>query len=138
MLARLVLIAVTAAGAVSAQNADQEDGRDLFLYFCAECHGKNAASVGPMAEMLAIVPPDLTVLSERNAGDFPIETVAMQIDGRITIPGHSFMPVFGPSLDSDQLVAFALPSGQPMMVTQRLANLITYLQSVQTQAEEAD
>lgn len=131
MLARLVSIFAIVAGAVSAQNADTEDGRDLFLYFCAECHGKDGASVGPMAEMLAIVPPNLAVLSKQNAGVFPIESVAMQIDGRIPIEGHSFMPVFGPALDGDQFISLSLPSGQPMMVTQRLANLITYLQAIQ-------
>lgn len=131
MLARLILIAVTTAGAVSAQSANEENGRDIFLYFCAECHGKNAASVGPMAEMLAIVPPDLTVLSKRNAGEFPSEVVAMQVDGRIPVSDHSFMPVFGPSLNGDQFVALALPSGQSMMVPQRLADLIAYLQAIQ-------
>ena len=44
MLVRLVLAIVTLAGPVSAQDTNIEDGRDLFLYFCAECHGKDAAS----------------------------------------------------------------------------------------------
>lgn len=133
MMVRLFLVLATAAGAVSAQDADLEAGRDLFLYFCAECHGKDGASVGPIAEMLAIEPPDLTDLAERNQGVFPIKAVAMQIDGRTQNDAHSYMPVFGPSLDSDNSFSVALPDGQTMMVTQRLANLIAYLQSVQDQ-----
>lgn len=133
MLVRLFLVLASAAGAVSAQDADLEAGRDLFLYFCAECHGKDGASVGPIAEMLAIEPPDLTNLAERNQGVFPIKAVAMQIDGRTQNEAHSYMPVFGPSLDSDNSSSVALPDGQTMLVTQRLANLIAYLQSVQDQ-----
>ena len=128
---RLMVFLATSAGTAIAQDANVKDGRDLFLYFCAECHGKDAASVGPMAEMLAIEPPDLTGLSERNAGAFPIEFVATQVDGREPTDVHSFMPVFGQSLDTDQHVAIALPSGQPMLVSQHLADLIAYLQTVQ-------
>lgn len=135
MFARLLLIMTITAGSAVAQDIDIKDGRDLFMFFCAECHGKDAASTGPVAEMLAIDPPVLLHLSDRNGGTFPIDTVAMQIDGRMPIATHSYMPVFGPSLDGDQAVAFSLPSGQPMLVSQRLANLIAYLQSVQVQAE---
>ncbi|MEL7259096.1 MAG: c-type cytochrome, partial [Pseudomonadota bacterium] len=126
---RLVVFLATSAGTAMAQDANVKDGRDLFLYFCAECHGKDAASVGPMAEMLAIEPPDLTVLSERNAGEFPVEFVATQVDGRKPTEVHSFMPVFGSSLDTDQHVAIALPSGQPMLVSRHLADLMAYLQT---------
>jgi len=135
ILVRLGLILAMTAGTAAAQDTDVEDGRDLFLYFCAECHGKDAASEGPTAEILAIDPPVLTNLAGRNEGVFPVESVAMQVDGRMPIAAHSYMPVFGPSLDGDQLVSFALPSGQPMMVTQHLGNLITYLMSVQVQAD---
>ena len=134
MIFRIMLLLVLTAGAVSAEDGDVENGRDLYLYFCAECHGKDGTSVGPMAEMLAIEPPDLTELAKRNQGVFPIAEVAMQIDGRIPVELHSYMPIFGPSLDGDRFVSFALPSGQTMMVPQPLADLLTYLQSIQTRA----
>ena len=124
---------MAAAGTASAQNTEVEKGQDLFLYFCAECHGSDAESIGPIAEMLAINPPELTSLAERNGGKFPTEYVAMQIDGRISVASHLDMPVFGPYLGSDQSVAIKLPSGQPMLVTQHLADLIAYLQFVQTE-----
>ncbi|MFD1159035.1 c-type cytochrome [Roseovarius aestuarii] len=138
MLIRMVLTLATVAGAVLAQGSELDDGRDLFLYFCAECHGKDVASVGPLAEILAIEPPNLTNLAKRYAGTFPTDVVAMQVDGRIPVEAHSFMPVFDPSLDSDQMVALKLPSGQPLMVSEQLANLILYLQSVQTVTENAE
>ncbi len=131
MLIRLAATLAMAAGPVWAQESGAGEGRDLFLYFCAECHGKDAASQGPMAEMMALQPPDLTRLAARNNGAFPVEAVAKQIDGRQPVAAHGDMPVFGPSLDEDQYVALALPNGQPMMVPQALGSLITYLQSVQ-------
>lgn len=134
MLVRLAVTLAIAAGPVWAQSNGMTEGRDLFLYFCAECHGKDGASQGPMAEMMALRPPDLTQLAARNNGEFPTEAVAKQIDGRMLIAAHGDMPVFGPSLEDDQFVAFALPSGQPMMVTRHLGNLIVYLQSMQSQS----
>lgn len=131
MMHRLVLTIATIAGTASAQGGRLEDGRDLFLYFCAECHGRDAASVGPMAEMLALEPPDLTGLSLRNAGNFPAESVARQIDGRNPIAAHGDMPVFGPTLNSDLHVAIILPDGQRLLASSQLANLLTYLSSVQ-------
>lgn len=129
MLMRLAATFAIAACPVQAQEAGE--GRDLFIYFCAECQGKDAASQGPMAEMMALQPPDLTQLAERNGGVFPIEIVAKKIDGRLPVASHGDMPIFGPALDEDQLVAFALPNGQPLMVTRQLGNLMVYLQRVQ-------
>ncbi|UWQ35349.1 cytochrome c (plasmid) [Leisingera sp. M527] len=138
MLMRLAATLALAAGPAWAQSHGVEEGRDLFLFFCAECHGKGAASQGPMAEMMALQPPDLRQLAARNGGAFPIEAVAKQIDGRQPVAAHGDMPVFGPSLDEDQYVALALPSGQPMMVPRPLSNLINYLQSVQNHPTDTD
>ena len=131
MRLRLILATIILAGPASAQNIAMQNGENLFLYFCAECHGRDAESIGPMAEMMAIEAPQLTTLSERNGGEFPTETVAMQIDGRMYIDSHGDMPVFGPYLETVQSVAIKLTGGQTMMVTQNLADLITYLKAVQ-------
>ena len=87
---------------------------------------------GPMAEMLAIETPDLTELSKRNGGVFPTEAVAMQIDGRSPLLAHGGeMPIFGPSLESDQYITLRLKSGQQLMTGVPLANVIVYLESLQ-------
>jgi len=112
MLVRLAVTLAIAAGPVWAQDTAAEEGRDLYLYFCAECHGKDAESEGPMAEMMALTPPALTQLAERNNGEFPTESVAKQIDGRQPVAAHGDMPVFGPSLDEDQFVAFDLKASR--------------------------
>lgn len=131
MIIRGILL-IFAAGTADAQGLDMQDGRDLYRTYCSQCHGMNAMGDGPMAEMLAIETPDLSRLAARNGGEFPLEAVARQIDGRWPVLAHGGdMPLFGPALDSDQQVALSLPSGQPMMTGLPLANVIAYLESVQ-------
>ena len=78
--------------------------------------------------------PDLTELSKRNGGAFPTEAVAMQVDGRFPLLAHGGeMPIFGPSLESDQNVTLRMKSGQQLMTGVPLANVIVYLESLQTE-----
>ena len=129
-----IVFAVGVAGTALAQEADRQAGEDLFMAYCWQCHGLDAAGNGPMAEMLAIETPDLTRLTVRNGGEFPTEAVAMQIDGRAPLLAHGGeMPIFGPFLEADQFVALPLESGQPMMTGLPLANVVVYLESIQTE-----
>ena len=132
MFFRAIVIATACAGTAVAQDADSEAGRNLFMSYCWQCHGMDATGNGPMAEMLAISTPDLTGLAERNGGTFPTADVAMRIDGRAPLLAHGGdMPIFGPFLESDQTIAIRLPSGQPMMTGLPLANVLSYLESIQ-------
>ena len=135
VIIRAVTLALAAAtSSVSAQEADIEAGKNLFLNSCWQCHGLDAKGFGPMAEMLAIETPDLTELSKRNGGEFPTEAVARQIDGRSPVLAHGGeMPIFGPSLESDQNVTLRTKSGQQLMTGVPLANVIVYLESLQTE-----
>ena len=132
MLFRVFFSAFFIAGAASAQTADPDAGRDLYMTYCVQCHGTEAKGNGPMAITLFRAPADLTGLAARNGGVFPTGEVATQIDGRAPLLAHGGeMPLFGPVFDSDQNVALPLPSGQPMMMGQPLADLVVYLQSLQ-------
>ena len=132
MLLRGIVLATALAGTAVAQEVNEQAGRDLFLTYCWQCHGMDGTGDGPMAEMLAISTPDLTRLSERNGGEFPTADVAMRIDGRAPLLAHGGeMPIFGPFLESDQSIALPLASGQPMMTGLPLANVISYLESLQ-------
>ena len=131
---RAMILALAAAGAASAQDIDVEAGEILLFNSCWQWHGLDAKGLGPMAEMLAIETPDLTELSKRNAGVFPTDAVAMQIDGRSPVLAHGGeMPIFGPSLESYQNVALLMKSGQQMITCLPLANVIVYLESLQTE-----
>jgi len=129
---RVAIIALATTLPAQAQEADPQTGRDFFQTYCWQCHGKSGTGMGPMAEMLAIAPPDLTTLSDRNAGTFPTERTVMQIDGRSPLLAHGGdMPIFGAFLEADQNVAVKVESGQPLFLSPELANLISYLQSIQ-------
>lgn len=131
---RTILLAFALAAPAFAQEPDEQAGRDIYLTQCWQCHGPDASGNGPMAEILAITTPDLTRLSIRNSGVFPLEAVARQIDGRDPLLAHGGeMPIYGPFLDSGKSVALRLPSGQPMMTGLPLAHVIVYLQSIQAE-----
>ncbi|MEO8077639.1 MAG: cytochrome c [Acidobacteriota bacterium] len=75
-------------------------GRDLFVFYCASCHGRGGKGDGRAATALKVPPPDLTALASRNGGTFPAEKVEGFIkgEGRLSTPAHgaSDMPVWGP------------------------------------------
>jgi mono/diheme cytochrome c family protein len=121
---------IAAAGPSAAQDAAA--GAALYADFCAVCHGVEARGDGPMAEVLRIAPPDLTALDE--AGAFPILRVASRIDGRDPLVAHGgLMPLYGPWFqDQGPDVAMRAPDGQPVMMSQPIADLIAYLISVQS------
>lgn len=115
---------------VLAQDVDQ--GRALFQTHCATCHGADAKGQGPLAGALLLQPPDLTGLSSRHAGVFPLERVLKRIDGTDPLVSHgSPMPVYGPYFEGVANTPMKLPSGQPVLVSEPIADLVGYLQSVQ-------
>ncbi len=72
-------------------------GAQSFKTYCASCHGLGAKGDGALAEHLKVPPADLTVISQKNDGQFPFDEVRKKIDGREKVPGHGSqdMPVWG-------------------------------------------
>jgi mono/diheme cytochrome c family protein len=102
-------------------------GQDLFNFYCATCHGRDAKGRGPVATALRTPPADLTALSRRNHGTFPRERLITFIanGGNTSSGAHGSneMPVWGPifvSLD---------PSDTRAMI--RIENVVQYLESIQ-------
>jgi mono/diheme cytochrome c family protein len=100
-------------------------GQQMFLNYCAACHGKDGRGGGPAAAALKTSPADLTQLAIRNNGTFPEERVAQSINGpeRIAAHGSREMPIWGElfkSLDSDRAAARL-----------RVTNLTNYIKSIQ-------
>jgi len=86
--------------ALTGQASDQQSvvrGRELYLRYCAACHGNNADGRGPVAEDLKASPPDLRYLGERYGMPLPTGTIARFIDGRQDVAAHGprDMPVWG-------------------------------------------
>jgi cytochrome c len=114
---------------LSAQDA--EVGEKLFTNHCATCHGVGAQGDGPMANMLLIRPPDLTRMTFRFGGTLPITRIVMRIDGRDPLTSHgSPMPVYGDFFDGWD-VAVKSETGQPIMTSLPVVDLLAYLASVQ-------
>lgn len=120
------------ASAAFAQDADH--GRALYQTHCANCHGVDADGQGALAGALLLQPIDLTMLAANNEGQFPLERVLRRIDGTDPLVSHgSPMPVYGPYFEGVANTPMKLPSGQPMLVSQPIADLVGYLLSIQVE-----
>ncbi len=110
---------------------DVENGAELYRVHCATCHGIEAQGQGPMAGVLVIKPADLTGLEAGDDGVFPTERVVKRIDGRDPLLSHgSPMPVYGFFFEG-QDTAVKAPTGQPILTSKPIIDLLAYLQSIQ-------
>ncbi|KQB97237.1 cytochrome C [Loktanella sp. 1ANDIMAR09] len=124
-----VVLALGLASPVAAQDAMQ--GEALFGFYCATCHGNAATGNGPMSPSLVVAPSNLTRLAAENGGVFPTARVIMRIDGRDPLVSHgSMMPVYGDFFEGTD-VAAKTETGQPILTSQPIVDLLAYLQSLQ-------
>ncbi len=101
------------------------EGKDLYVNYCAVCHGREGKADGPASSALKQVPPDLTRLAEREGGKYPAGRVRMTILGEESIPAHGDkeMPVWGP--------IFREMSSDAALGELRVANLIKFIEEMQ-------
>jgi mono/diheme cytochrome c family protein len=126
-LAAMALTTTVAEGAAQ----DHDAGRQIFRDYCVTCHGMEGRGDGPMTQVLTINPPDLTKLSTDNNGVFPVSRVVARIDGRMPVLGHGGpMPVFG-DLFEGQSGALDSETGAPILTSQPMVDVVTYLKDLQ-------
>lgn len=126
----MLVLGVSASAAQAAWAQDAATGEELYLHYCATCHGIDATGQGPMASVLVVQPSDLTALSGES-GVFPTARVVARIDGRDPLVSHgSPMPVYGPYFDG-QDTSMKTPEGQPILTSQPIVDLVAYLETVQ-------
>ncbi|MEM9550668.1 MAG: cytochrome c [Pseudomonadota bacterium] len=114
------------------QAQDAVIGAETYRHYCATCHGIDARGRGPMSPSLVLQPPDLTGLTARNGGVFPMARVVTRIDGRDPLTSHgSPMPVWGPYFEGDASVPLKAETGQPILTSAPIADLVAYLQRLQ-------
>ena len=135
MIAALVACAATTAiagsqrspaGKVPSLLRPSLAGNDNFSSYCAPCHGRDGKGDGPVAPALTTPPADLTTLAMRNDGVFPATRVrAFVTHGKpgIVAHGSSAMPIWGPTFRSLE--------ASNKLVAIRIANIVTYLASIQ-------
>jgi mono/diheme cytochrome c family protein len=103
------------------------EGVDTYKAYCAVCHGPEAKGNGPAATALKKAPADLTTIAKRNGGKFSPADVEAVILGQQVMASHGSrdMPIWGPVFQS------LAPDNSVMKL--RVANLVNYLKSIQTQ-----
>lgn len=101
-------------------------GKDMYLAYCASCHGKDGKGNGPAAAALKSVPTDLTQLAAGNGGRFPENHVSQTIKGDFATPSHGSkdMPVWG-----SLFASMGTTSDGSMQL--RIRNLTKYIASLQ-------
>jgi mono/diheme cytochrome c family protein len=110
----------------SAKLIDSIQGPNLYKAYCAVCHGSDAKGGGPMATSLKKPPSDLTRISAKNGGMFPLATVRRIISGEDSVlGGHGTrqMPIWGP--------IFSQVARDQDLGRVRIDNLARYLESLQ-------
>ena len=98
--------AATTAPDEKAKNQQHDPGRliqslngvDIYRAHCATCHGVEGKGDGPVAPALNSKMPDLSTISQRSGGVFPVGRVRKIIIGDEAILGHGSreMPIWGP------------------------------------------
>lgn len=112
---------------VSSASASQA-GKERFIDACAFCHGLSGKGDGAAANFLEKEPANLTLLSKKNKGVFPLAELYQVIDGRMSQDSHGGreMPVWG-----DVWARGAPPEYAEYYVKGRVLELILYLDSIQ-------
>ena len=128
---RLITFVMAIGLATPAAAQDVVQGEALYGFYCATCHGIAATGNGPMSPSLVVAPKNLTTLAARNYGVFPTTRVIMRIDGRDPLVSHgSSMPVYGDFFEGTDAATKA-ETGQPIMTSQPIVDLLAYLQTLQ-------
>lgn len=128
VFAGLLLAASLTTSAVA---QDTEEGKSLYLTYCATCHGLDADGKGPMGPALVLQPTNLTQLQAENDGVFPLVRVIRRIDGRDPLVSHgSPMPVFGDFFEGRN-IALRTQSGQNIMTSVPVADIVAWLETIQ-------
>jgi mono/diheme cytochrome c family protein len=130
------LLAGFAAYPFEAVTLADYSGEEIFMKYCAACHGESGRGDGPVAPGLATAVPDLTAIS-RHYGGFPTTLVRDTIDGRgarIDAHGTRTMPVWG--------YEFWMEEGGDVVAQREMKEAITklvdYIRSIQSDSIAAN
>jgi mono/diheme cytochrome c family protein len=141
MLKNLFFIALAAAVAsgfgyaqstsnvvIPVEKTSAASGKQMYVNYCAPCHGVDGRGNGPVAAALKQQPADLALLSKNNGGKFPsihVESI-LQFGTDNPSHGNAQMPVWGPVFTK---MNTATPQTDVTML--RISNLSRYLETLQ-------
>jgi mono/diheme cytochrome c family protein len=128
-----MLAVMLSQGASYAQSTRTDIGKIEFESNCASCHGVSGKGGGPAVEWLRKSPTDLTTLTKRNAGVFPVSRMYDMIEGsNVASHGTRDMPVWG--MDYRIKAAeyyYEVPYDPEVYVRSRILALIEYINRLQ-------
>jgi cytochrome c553 len=128
-VAAMSLISLTAC--LPTEPKAPPSGADDFISFCSACHGAGGKGDGEVAATLATRPADLTRLSARNDGAFPMTRVMAKIWGYTGGQSDAaVMPQFAALLDSD-LVPYDSGDGILTPTPLRLVQIAEHIRALQ-------
>jgi len=101
-------------------------GKEMFVQYCAPCHGIDGKGNGPAASAMKSQPTDLTQLARKHDGKYPANSIAsvLKFGGGPSAHGSADMPVWGPLLQS-------LDKFHDTAVQQRVSNIVSYIETLQ-------
>jgi RNA polymerase-binding transcription factor DksA/mono/diheme cytochrome c family protein len=93
----LLLILLAFSSGARASEYVAMSGQELYVRFCASCHGVTGRGDGPVAGSLKVEVPDLTLIARRAKGAYARDRIEKIIDGRHIVAAHGSrtMPVWG-------------------------------------------
>jgi len=105
-----------------------DDGREMYVTYCAPCHGMTGEGNGPAAPAFKQAPANLTILAKTHGGKYPQDAVKTTLTFGTNVPAHgdAKMPVWGALFDS--LDSGSGPSSVPKL---RIHNLTEYIKTLQ-------
>lgn len=141
MLKSLLITAMAALLTVSLSFAQQSEpnkivipvnktvptnGKQMYMSYCAPCHGVDGKGQGPAASAMKTSPTDLTVLAKNNNGKYPDAHIVTVLRFGSELPAHGSaqMPVWGPILGN-------MNRSNDMDKQLRISNLSRYLETIQ-------
>ena len=107
----------------------EPSGREIYMSYCARCHGEDGKGKPSAAGELAAA--DLTQLAKRNGGKFPADRLRAIGGGLEDIPAHHGpdpMPIWGDMFRTKKYNYTAQER-----VNEGLGRLTAYLESIQQQ-----
>jgi mono/diheme cytochrome c family protein len=128
---------VTVFGMVRTQGKSEQEpatrqpstasGKEMFLKYCASCHGEDGKGHGPAAIAMKTPPPNLTTLSRRHEGKkYPAGYVSavLKFGKNLAAHGSEDMPVWGSRFKT--LDPIHDPTGQ-----RHVDDVVAYIESLQ-------
>lgn len=101
-------------------------GHDMYVVYCAGCHGEDGRAKGRSSRYCTVPPVDLTQLARQNHDTYPSERVCQILRYGTGRPpqGQGYMPVWSPLLRS-------MNADPPGMTEVRIQSLSEYVRTLQ-------